>query len=327
MARAVLGVHPPGPGVEALGPVQGDGGHPLGHLVADHLEVARGRAARLTVRPRSRPGPAGPARPARAGRSAGRAGRDRRCCSAAASRRGATRAARRPAATATGAHESHSYWPPGVGVDVGLAAHHGHGLGPGRSHLDQLAAELLGQPGGGRRGPAAADDDPRRARRRRRAAGSAGRCRGSAPGPAGPPRRPPARPPMTRATCTAQSVRGGSPNSRVPSRGSTIHTRSAPSRTGSSRPSSDSTASPAASRSARRSMISTWARRSPCVLEGGGVGPVGHQPRPQLHQQLAGLAGHRRRQPVVAPCSGRHDRRSRSGAAGIVLVRHGFSTF
>src|SRR5438128_1165190 len=34
-------------------------------------------------------------------------------------------------------------------------------------------------------------------------------------------------PSMTSATCTAQSVRGGSPNSRVPSRGSTIQTRAA----------------------------------------------------------------------------------------------------
>ena len=33
----------------------------------------------------------------------------------------------------------------GVGVDVGLAADDGHGLGAGRAHLDQLAVELLGE--------------------------------------------------------------------------------------------------------------------------------------------------------------------------------------
>src|SRR5450755_3770181 len=51
-----------------------------------------------------------------------------------------------------------------------------------------------------------------------------------------------------RATCTAQSVRPASPNSRVPSSGSTIHTRLADSRAGSSRPSSESTASSGRSR-------------------------------------------------------------------------------
>ena len=46
-----------------------------------------------------------------------------------------------------------------------------------------------------------------------------------------------------RATCTAQSILPGSPYSRVPSSGSTIQTRSAPKRRGSSLPSSESTAS------------------------------------------------------------------------------------
>ena len=46
-----------------------------------------------------------------------------------------------------------------------------------------------------------------------------------------------------RATCTAQSLRRGSPYSRVPSSGSTIHTRSWRCRRGSSAPSSDSRAS------------------------------------------------------------------------------------
>ena len=58
------------------------------------------------------------------------------------------------------------------------------------------------------------------------------------------------------ATWTAQSVRPGSPNSLVPSSGSTIQTLLADSRAGSSRPSSDSTAS------AGRSVASSAQRNS-----------------------------------------------------------------
>ena len=35
----VLGVHPTGPGVEALGPVQGDGGDAVAHVVAGDLQL------------------------------------------------------------------------------------------------------------------------------------------------------------------------------------------------------------------------------------------------------------------------------------------------
>ena len=34
--------------------------------------------------------------------------------------------------------------PAGMKVDIGVAAHHGHGLGPGRTHRDQLGAKRLG---------------------------------------------------------------------------------------------------------------------------------------------------------------------------------------
>ena len=97
-------------------------------------------------------------------------------------------------------------------------------------------------------------------------------------------------PPIVSATCTAQSVRPSSPNSRVPSSGSTIHTRSAPSRTGSSAASSDSTAS------------SGWAAgeggddevvRRPVALgpEVGGIGAGCVHRRPQRDQELARLGG------------------------------------
>ena len=61
--------------------------------------------------------------------------------------------------------------------------------------------------------------------------------------PAGSRRRRAKRSPVQSAMWTAQSMRPGSLNSRVPSSGSTIHTRSASNRRGSSRPSSESTAS------------------------------------------------------------------------------------
>ena len=47
------------------------------------------------------------------------------------------------AATAAGAAESHSYMPPCVRVDVGLAHHHRHGLGAGRTETHDVGAEHL----------------------------------------------------------------------------------------------------------------------------------------------------------------------------------------
>ena len=41
-APAVLMVHPAGPGIHALGTVEGDGGHAFGHLVAHRLEFHPG---------------------------------------------------------------------------------------------------------------------------------------------------------------------------------------------------------------------------------------------------------------------------------------------
>src|SRR6478735_4739006 len=67
------------------------------------------------------------------------------------------------------------------------------------------------------------------------------------------------------ATWTAQSSRGTSENSRVPSSGSTIQTRSLLSRALSSLPSSDSTESSGRC-SASSSISSTWAARSPASL-------------------------------------------------------------
>src|SRR3954453_15712792 len=72
-------------------------------------------------------------------------------------------------------------------------------------------------------------------------------------------------PSCQRATWTAQSSRGTSENSRVPSRGSTIQTRLVVSRPLSSLPSSESTAS-AGRCSASSSISSSWAARSPASL-------------------------------------------------------------
>src|SRR4051794_5298614 len=67
------------------------------------------------------------------------------------------------------------------------------------------------------------------------------------------------------ATCTAQSSRGTSENSRVPSSGSTIHARRLESRARSSLPSSESTASSGRC-AASSSISSSWAARSPASL-------------------------------------------------------------
>src|SRR5208337_802255 len=64
---------------------------------------------------------------------------------------------------------------------------------------------------------------------------------------------------------TAQSSRPSSENSRVPSSGSTIHTRSERNRTGLSAPSSDSTASSGRS-SVSASIRKSWDRLSPAAF-------------------------------------------------------------
>ena len=137
----------------------------------------------------------------------------------------------------------------GVGVDVGLAEHDGHGLGAGRAERHEHAVEGLtdqrapGAAAGTRRRRGVAVR-PRAAARRWAPAPS----RGSGPraGRATAPAT--AVPSMARATCTAQSDRPRSLNSRVPSRGSTIHTRCVSRRARSSRPSSESNASSGRSR-------------------------------------------------------------------------------
>src|SRR5689334_5303290 len=72
-------------------------------------------------------------------------------------------------------------------------------------------------------------------------------------------------PSSTSATCTAQSSRGGSEYSRVPSRGSMIQTRRFVSRSLSSAASSDSTAS-AGKRAARTSAMQRWEAASPAAF-------------------------------------------------------------
>ena len=68
-----------------------------------------------------------------------------------------------------------------------------------------------------------------------------------------------------RATCTAQSLRRGSPYSRVPSSGSTIHTRSWRWRRGSSAPSSESSASSGRAEISSAAM-KAWAVASPSSI-------------------------------------------------------------
>src|SRR5215831_17670331 len=75
------------------------------------------------------------------------------------------------------------------------------------------------------------------------------------------------------ATCTAQSLRPGSPYSLVPSSGSTIHTRSAASRAGSSRPSSERMASPG-QRLASCADRNSWELASPALRNLSGSPPA-----------------------------------------------------
>ena len=77
---------------------------------------------------------------------------------------------------------------------------------------------------------------------------------------------------VQRATWTAQSVRPGSPNSRVPSRGSTIQTRSAVRRALSSMPSSERTASSGLA-FASSAIRNSWEERSPAFLSTSGSPP------------------------------------------------------
>src|SRR5215831_10597279 len=100
------------------------------------------------------------------------------------------------------------------------------------------------------------------------------------------------------ATWTAQSVRPGSPNSLVPSSGSTIHTRSAASRARSSRPSSDSTASPgrrAASPATRNSCES----RSPALRRPAGSPPSARRSSSSLPACSASSAARRSSSDVI----------------------------
>ena len=97
-------------------------------------------------------------------------------------------------------------------------------------------------------------------------------CAGSATAPAIRSPFPAAAARAHRATWTAQSVLPGSPNSRVPSRGSTIHTLSAASLASSSVPSSERTAS--SGRSLASSAIrNSWDCRSPAFRRASGSPP------------------------------------------------------
>ena len=173
-------------------------------------------------------------------------------------------------ATATGAAESHSYWPPlctyaSASPQITAAAFapaepSGTSIAPVRSascctksgglvrlttylswpraEAEPLAAAAGRACAATGRVPAGQAWPPARPSPGRSAVLRTRPCAGSATAPAV------SSPRSHSATCTAQSVRPGSPNSLVPSSGSTIHTRSALSRAGSSRPSSESTASP-----------------------------------------------------------------------------------
>src|SRR5215469_5753418 len=233
-------------------------------------------------------------------------------CNAAPSSRDAWNPA--ASATAAGAAESHSYCPPAwiyASASPSMTAAASAPAEPSGTNVTLIASPSRSRKAGGlvrltttRSGLPAS-----------RAGGIAGGAvvastwpwAGSATAPAV------SAPRSQSATWTAQSVRPGSPNSLVPSSGSTIHTRPAASRAMSSRPSSDRTASPglrAASSAARNSCesrspalrrspgsppwarrssssapacsASSAARRSSSVIQGGSIyRPAGpHQGRP-----------------------------------------------
>ena len=167
----------------------------------------------------------GPARRARAGRRAGRAGRGRAGCTRAASRRGGTRAgpaAARPrpgrrSPTRTGRRRARRCRPRRATTAIAFA--------PAEPIGTSSPPSSLGERSTNRRAAASVTDDDAGPARRWRDGGRGGRCEASAPRRAARPRRRRARRRPTSATCTAQSVAPGSPNSRVPSSGSTIQTR------------------------------------------------------------------------------------------------------
>ena len=208
-------------------------------LASRSLVAARTRRSRRAACARARPGRSGYPAPT------GPPG-----CTTAASRRSGTRAARRPgprrpgrpSPTRTGRRCARRRRPRRRSPRPPWPRPSRAGTSSAPSSLGQPLHEL-GRPG-------AADHEPERAGPRRcGTAGAAGSAvlrtwpwAGSATAPAV------SSPRSHSATCTAQSVRPGSPNSLVPSSGSTIQTRLADSRAGSSAPSSDSTASPGRSR-------------------------------------------------------------------------------
>ena len=106
------------------------------------------------------------------------------------------------------------------------------------------------------------------------------------------------------ATCTAQSLRPSSENSRVPSSGSTIHTRSALNRTGLSTPSSESTASPGRSR-ASASIRKSWDRLSPAAFRSASVASASSSRT--ASSSSAGFGGQPRGDLVVAVVTHRRD--------------------
>ena len=130
-----------------------------------------------------------------------------------------------------------------VHVDVGVAGDDCHRLRAGRAEAHGVGVERVGDDDGNVRIAVARRDEHRPFERwidGTAGGGSVQKIRSSAGMLTAPAARWSA---SHRAMCTAQSGLPSSPNSLVPSSGSTIHTRSASKRRGSSRPSSDSTAS------------------------------------------------------------------------------------
>ncbi len=145
-------------------------------------------------------------------------------------------------ATATGAHESHSYCPPEWAYTSTSPRTTAIAFTPaepiGTSSVPSFATSLSTQAGGRVR-----ETDSRMGPDARGASVGGSPVANKRPS-AGNATAPTAATPATaKATCTAQSNRGGSPYSLLPSNGSMIQTRSRSSRMGSSTLSSDRTAS------------------------------------------------------------------------------------
>ena len=212
----------------------------------------------------------------------------REACSPAATR-DRDRRGRVPLVLAAGVH---------VGVDV-AADHRGRPWRrPSPSAPARRRARSASRPAtnAGGAGPADRDADRPPGSAGRAAGGGSAVLRTRALGRAARPRRRSASPRSHSATCTAQSVRPASPNSRVPSSGSTIQTRSGatagpgrrgPPRTGPRRP-GGAPASWAAEELVRRP-VTRLAQR----------GRRSHTRRPQGEQQAAGLAGQLAGQAVI----------------------------